>query len=101
MKNRQYIILATIFIGSFFVYMIYISVKANDKYLDIEFNGKVQNVRYDVKGFPYVTIKDKEFYLGVNTNFEYLIEKGDSVTKRKANSEIILIKQNKMRFHFN
>ncbi len=63
--------------------------------LNYQFSGIVERVRYEVKGKPYVTLKDKIYYLSFNDwNFNYEIEKGDSLIKRKGEMTIKLIKPN-------
>ncbi len=62
--------------------------------MNFEFNGVVENVVYDIKGTPKITVNEKEYYLGVNINFKYLIQKGDKINKNKWEKAVKLVKQN-------
>ncbi len=58
-----------------------------------EFQGVVQNVSYDIKGTPDIYIDGKKYILSYNDwNFNYKIDKGDSLIKRKNEMVIKLIK---------
>ena len=61
---------------------------------DYSFNGVVQQVSYDEKGIPTVTIKGVEYQLGYNDwgRNKDTIEVGDSMIKRKGDTHIKLIK---------
>ena len=68
--------------------------------LNYSFNGVVENVSYDVQHHATVTIRGKEYELGLNTwgrnkNIKGIIEKGDSMIKKKGELYIELIKRNK------
>ena len=76
--------------------------KNNSQNLNYNFKGKVENICYDVKGFPFVTINQKRYYLSYNNwNFRHQIENGDSLEKEassfvlkltKSTGEIIIFK---------
>ena len=70
MKNR-------IIIGLFIVGVIYMTISSINSSkrnyyhnLKMDFNGKVEGIEYDKKGFPTVTIHNKAYYLGMPYNFE-------------------------------
>nr|WP_068890054.1 hypothetical protein [Pedobacter panaciterrae] len=84
MKNKPFLILVAICFLSFIIVNIYFLVKGNKKNLAYEFSGIVEEVNYDVKGTPYVTVDHIMYYLSEGWDFEHLIEKGDSIKKRKT-----------------
>lgn len=72
---------------------VYFSTNSNrQKNLSYHFDNIVQNVSYDVKGIPTITIEKQDYYLSDGYNFNYKIEKGDSLKKRKGSNIYILIK---------
>jgi len=100
MKNKLFFILVGICFLSFIIVNVYFLVRGNKINLSYEFDGVVEEVRYDVKGTPYVTVKDTTYYLSEGWNFEHLIEKGDSIQKKKNDLEVKLIKQNNKIYTF-
>jgi hypothetical protein len=52
-----------------------------DENLSYDFKGVVDSVSYDVKGIPTVIIHKSEYYLSAGYNFDYQIEKGDTLKK--------------------
>ncbi|OCX51028.1 hypothetical protein BEL04_20135 [Mucilaginibacter sp. PPCGB 2223] len=74
------------------IYWNHQSLAAKEQSLNINFVGTVNNVSYDVKGIPNITIGDKEFYLGSGYHFDYQIQKGDSLIKKKGSNIYKLIK---------
>jgi len=100
MKNKPFLILVAICFLSFIIVNLYFLVNGNKKNLAYEFSGVVEDVNYDVKGSPYVTVKHKTYYLSEGWNFQHLIEKGDSIKKKKNNFEVKLIKQNNKIYTF-
>jgi hypothetical protein len=73
--------------------------KAYDKYLDINFSGEVSNIRFCVKGLPYLTINNCEYYISYSyTNsilldFKSFIQVGDSVVKKEGSSDIYVYRK--------
>jgi hypothetical protein len=83
------IVFGVLFLGS----MLFLNNRNNKRNFSYYFNGEVQSVRYDLKGFPYVTIASKIYYLSYNNwDFNYRISKGDTLKKEKNTFTISLIK---------
>ena len=61
--------------------------------LSYKFKGIVDTVKYDVKGIPTITIDKKQYYLSAGYNFNFQIEKGDTLKKEKQSTVYTLIKQ--------
>jgi hypothetical protein len=58
------------------------------------FNGPVENVRYDVKRYPWVVINGTEFNLYYTVwDFNVKINKGDTLIKDTGDTRIKLIRQ--------
>jgi hypothetical protein len=73
--------------------MIFLYKKDYKKNSDYYFDGVVQNVRYDSKGFPYVTIHNRTFYLSYNNwDFNHEIQKGDTLKKEKNSFTVKITK---------
>jgi hypothetical protein len=69
--------------------------KSSDtKYFNMEFTGKVESVGYDIKGYPTLTIKGDNYFIGAFYNFDNKIETGDSMIKVKGQYIFKLIKKN-------
>ena len=62
------------------------------KYLSYKFSGRVDAVSYDIKGFPNVTVNNKRYCLSAGYNFNYKIELGDTLKKRRGSNIYTLIK---------
>jgi hypothetical protein len=92
LKNR------IIFLVSFVILISVIAIvngKSSDsKYFNMDFAGKVEGVGYDIKGYPTVTIKGDDYYIGAFYNFNNKIETGDSMIKVKGQYVFKLIKKN-------
>jgi hypothetical protein len=83
------IIVVILFAGGMF----YLYKKDYKKNLGYHFNGEVQNVRYDSKGIPYVTIDNRTYYLSYNNwAFNHEIEKGDKLQKERNTFTVKLTK---------
>lgn len=78
----------------FAVYLFIQNQKDNRANLLNDFKGVVQNVSYDEKGIPSVSIKGIKYYLDAGYNFEHAIEQGDSLIKTKGQTRYILVKHN-------
>ncbi len=74
------------------VYFLYRTNLAWQENLTYNFTGVVENVDYDVKGIPEVTVHNEKYYLASGYNFEYKIERGDSIIKLKGSSVYKIIK---------
>ena len=64
--------------------------------LDYHFNGIVDSVSYDIKGFATIIVKGSHYYLG-DTGWDFdhnRIQKGDSIIKERNSMIIKLIKPN-------
>lgn len=86
-----------IFLACFAVFVTIIGIvnrKENDnRYLNMEFNGIVEFVTYDIKEMPTVTIKDHDYFIGAFYNFNKNIEVGDSLIKKRGQYYFKLIKK--------
>src|SRR5258708_4070460 len=92
-KYRDYILPLGFVAIMFALWLIGGEMSLNDS-----FNGLVQNVNYNEKGIPTVTIKGIEYYLaGENWgHYQDKIETGDSMIKKKGELYIKLIKRNRI-----
>lgn len=91
MKEKFIIlILAFIFLS---IWIIYSGKKNYEENLNREFNGIVENVKYDMKGFPTLTINRIDYKLVGPYRFDRQIETGDSFIKFKGNIHYKLIKR--------
>lgn len=77
----------------FFCYTIYSGRISERENISREFSGTVENVLYDVKGIPSVTVHGKEYYLNNFYNFDHQIERGDSLVKYKGATIYRLVKK--------
>ncbi len=93
MKNR--IILAIFITGVIYVTISAINSGKKNYHnnLEMDFNGKVEDIEYNKKGFPTVTIHDKSYYLGMPYSFKGKIAIGDSLIKLANNTYFKLIKR--------
>jgi hypothetical protein len=70
--------------------------KTKQEVLLYEFNGKVENVSYSVKGEPTIKVNGKSYDLPVNFwNFNHQIEMQDSLIKLKNSMIVTIVKKNK------
>lgn len=80
------------------IFVAYVFISNNTyekKVIKLAFDGIVENVSYDGKSIPSVTIKSVKYYLGSNYwNFERQIAVGDSMQKDSGRYLVKLIKQN-------
>jgi hypothetical protein len=67
-------------------------MKVYNRIFRSEFAGTVENVVYDIKGFPIVTINGKDFYIGSRYRVDHQIQVGDSLIKKKGTTGYRLIK---------
>ncbi len=84
-----------IFAAIGFVVLIFYSIHWHYKYLNYQFNGRVDSIAYGDKGVPIVIIKGNTYFLeAVDWNFQdsHLIQKGDSLVKNKNSIIVKLIK---------
>ena len=77
----------------FLSFLLFSTKKSFDRNLSYDFTGVVDTVAYDVKGIPTVTILNNEYYLSAGYNFNYQIEKGDTLKKERGSNIYTLIKQ--------
>lgn len=64
----------------------------NKKNFDYNFAGIVENVTYDEKLIPSVTVHNRTYYLDTGYNFGQEIGKGDSIIKKRSSPVYKLIK---------
>lgn len=58
------------------------------------FKGPIENVRYDVKKYPWVTVEGNEYNLYYTIwDFNTKINKGDTLIKQTGDARIKLIRQ--------
>jgi hypothetical protein len=67
---------------------------ADTNYFNMEFAGKVESVGYNGQGYPTVTIKGDDYFIGAFYNFKNEIKPGDSLIKVKGQYIFKLIKEN-------
>jgi hypothetical protein len=91
--NRQKAIRVIIFLFAFISFLTWRYLVAQKTNLSREFNGRVENVSYDEKGIPTVTIGGKNYYLNTDYNFKHEIDQGDSIVKYKDARLYRLIKK--------
>ncbi len=71
-------------------YATYQGRKANISY---SVTGVVDSVEYSIKGYPTVIINRKTYDLSDGYNFDYKIQKGDSLIKKNGSNIYKLIKR--------
>jgi len=77
------------------VYFYLSSASYEKKAVKLKFSGTVEEVVYDGKSFPLVTIKGEKYYLGSHFwNFEHQITVGDYMEKDSGRYLVKLIKRN-------
>lgn len=57
-----------------------------------QFDGTVEDVTYNIKKLPTVTINGKNYQIYYPYTFPVQIEKGDKMIKRRGNIRLLLIK---------
>lgn len=100
MKSKPFLIFVSICFLAFLLANFYFLNRSSKVNLRHEFNGAVEDVRYDTKGTPYVTIGQTTYYLSASWDFKHLIEKGDTLQKRAGDLKVTLIKKNNKIFTF-
>lgn len=79
---------------AFIAFIAFFYIKGYKMNLKLEFNGLVEDVQYDIKGIPSVTVSENTYYLSWNDwYFNHRIQKGDSLIKKRNSLLIMLIKQ--------
>jgi len=86
--SKLYIFICIFLFG---IYLVLRHKREYDELVSYEFNGVVENVFYDEKGSPSVTINDTQFHLVGGWNFKHSIQIGDSIIKKKNELKIITI----------
>src|SRR5687767_12558833 len=94
MKMWKVVVILVVFV--YLLVGIYISLKRQKEIIkNFEFKGVVENVRYEKKGIPYVTVNSKTYYLSYNNwSLKRSIQKGDFIIKEKGALSITVIKKN-------
>jgi len=90
---KTFLIIFGILCVLFFGFLLFSAKRNFEKNIAYEFSGVVATVSYDVKGIPTVTIDKKKYYLSAGYNFNFYIEKGDVLKKKKGSTTYTLIKQ--------
>ena len=90
---RKYKVGRTLLVILVILAMEFHSIKTNRDY---DFNGIVQNINYDIKKIPTVTINGSNYYLGGRylAFYKYTIQIGDKLMKKKGDDNVYLIKNN-------
>jgi hypothetical protein len=89
--KKARVIILIVFLGSILI----LSIINYGKSRTSAFNGIVEKVKYNVQGFPTITIKGVEYFLSYNNwAFTVPIEKGDKMIKEKGKMNLKLIKRN-------
>ncbi len=91
---KEKLIILFLAIISLLIWLIYSNKKNYEENLNIEFNGIVESVKYDIKGFPTLTINRVDYKLVGPYRFNHQIETGDTFIKFKGNIHYKLIKHN-------
>ena len=78
----------------FIVCLVILQINVQRKNLNYDFNGIVQNVTYDIKRCPTVTINGTNYSLGGRNwgFYKDTIETGDKMIKKKGSMDLYLIK---------
>lgn len=100
-KNIIWIVLiAGLLFGGTLYYWFKCDQEIDKKILKLEFSGKVTEVRYDVKQFPFVTVNGREYYIGSGYDTDHQIAVGDSLIKKQDSFRYKLIKQGMKAIYF-
>ncbi len=68
---------------------------AEKKFHKWSFNGIVDDITYDDKGYPVIIVNSDDYDLGLSQYyFDHMIQKGDSIKKDSGQLTIKLIKKN-------
>ncbi len=90
---KMFMILFGVLCTLFLSFMLFSAKNSFYRNLSYNFTGVVDDVAYDIKGIPTVTIKNDEYYLSAGYNFNYQIEKGDILKKKRGSNVYTLIKR--------
>ncbi|MGF7073842.1 hypothetical protein [Mucilaginibacter sp. 3215] len=95
---KQNLIWIILTVGIIFGITIFYWFKSDERIdttiLNLNFSGKVTEIRYDIKQFPWVTINGHDYYIGAGYDTDHKIEVGDSLVKEKGSFKYRLIKRN-------
>jgi len=91
--NKKKIIGVVILFGVFFGSLFWRHAEAVKINLNRQFNGTIENVIYDEKDIPTVTVDGEQYSLGVGYDFQHKIQQGDSMIKSKGSRVYKLIKK--------
>lgn len=81
------LVIVIILVVSGLIYLYLNEKNVEKKSLETEFNGTIQEINDDEKGYMSVIIKDKNYYFSTsNLNQEYKV--GDSLIKKKTETVI-------------
>jgi hypothetical protein len=94
LKNNYTALLLVVIVIILIVFGLYKRTSLTQKANKWHFNGPVENVRYDVKRYPWVIVNGREFNLYYTSwNFNVRINKGDTLIKQVDDIRIKLIRQ--------
>ena len=77
-------------LGMVVVFFLVTYLISENKEKKMDFSGVIKQIRYSDKGFPFVTIKNKEYYFS-NNNWSLQaneIHVGDSIVKKRGELSI-------------
>lgn len=83
-----FLILLVIFIG----FGLALNQRASKINLAYSFNGTVEHIDYNNKGYPNITINGEQYPLDITWDYNHIIEVGDSLKKDSGEMMIKLVK---------
>lgn len=92
-NSKLFVAVVAIMLTLFFSWVFFSAKNKVARNLAIHFNGVVQDVTYDVKGIPSVTLNGKIYYLSAWYYFNHEIEKGDRLEKDAGSNVYRLTKR--------
>jgi hypothetical protein len=93
MNKRIYLIIFIVGILYMIIDDYFIAKHSRQFYLNMQFNGIVQSINYETKGFPEISVNGRKYYFANEYNFRDQIEQGDSIFKYSGRLECTLIKK--------
>jgi len=92
-RLKKFLILFGALCALFSGFLLFSAKNSFNRNLSYDFTGVVNIVNYDAKGIPTVTIHSNKYYLSAGYNFDYQIEKRDTLKKERGSNIYTLIKQ--------
>ncbi|MBI9055476.1 MAG: hypothetical protein JEY96_16760 [Bacteroidales bacterium] len=87
------IILGILMVTIFIINMLLLNKKGVKEFLNYNYSGKVEKIRYTTQGFANIKIDENWYYLGHNVEIAKYINIGDSICKRRGEKKIIVYKK--------